>query len=187
MHSNPTHLPLLSYLLFTLATSCPKENENQKPKPKPKPNQTKPNQTKPNHTTHHGSYSVWQCGTENTHFIHTSLLTNTHCNELLVSFKISGSRYAINTGSSLGLLLDSLLLLPWRSCSLDLQDRPLHKLQQFIDGMDVGVDQLKTLDLGLCSSWVGQLTSSPHTHHEGKVPITMQASSPNAAAGKGYG
>ena len=36
--------------------------------------------------------------------------------------------------------------------ALDLQDWPLHMLQQLIDGVDVGVDQLKSLDLGLGSS-----------------------------------
>ena len=32
------------------------------------------------------------------------------------------------------------------------QDLPLHVLQQVIDGVDVGVSQLKALDLGLCGS-----------------------------------
>lgn len=33
--------------------------------------------------------------------------------------------------------------------ALDLQDWPLHVLQQFIDGLDVGLGQLKPLELGL--------------------------------------
>jgi hypothetical protein len=39
--------------------------------------------------------------------------------------------------------------------ALDLQDWPLHALQQFIDGMDVRVGQLKALDLGLGGRSVG--------------------------------
>ena len=45
--------------------------------------------------------------------------------------------------------------------ALDLQDWSLHTLQQFIDRVDVGVGQLKALNLGLGGSWVVQLTSSP--------------------------
>ena len=33
--------------------------------------------------------------------------------------------------------------------TLNLQDWPLHILQQFINGINVGVSQLKALDLGL--------------------------------------
>ena len=33
--------------------------------------------------------------------------------------------------------------------ALDLQGLPFHMLQQFTDGVDVGVGQLKVLDLGL--------------------------------------
>ena len=36
--------------------------------------------------------------------------------------------------------------------ALELQDWTLHTLQQFIDGVDVGVGQLKALDLGLGGS-----------------------------------
>jgi hypothetical protein len=43
-------------------------------------------------------------------FIYTSFLANVHCNEFLVWFKASGFCYTINIGSSLGLLLDILLL-----------------------------------------------------------------------------
>ena len=39
---------------------------------------------------------------------------------------------------------------------LVLQDKPLHVFQQFIDGVDGGVGQLKALDLGLCGSSIGQ-------------------------------
>ena len=40
--------------------------------------------------------------------------------------------------------------------ALHLQDQALQRLQQFIDGVDVGVGQLKAPDLGLSVSWVGQ-------------------------------
>ena len=36
--------------------------------------------------------------------------------------------------------------------ALDLQEWLLHKLQQFTDGVDAGVGQLKALDLGLVGS-----------------------------------
>lgn len=42
---------------------------------------------------------------------------------------------------------------------MDLQDQPLYQLQQLIDGVDVGVGQLRALDLGL--GGIGQPTSSP--------------------------
>jgi hypothetical protein len=44
---------------------------------------------------------------------------------------------------------------------LVLQDWPFYPLQQFTDEVDVGVSQLEALDLGLGSSWLGQLASSP--------------------------
>jgi hypothetical protein len=43
-------------------------------------------------------------------FAQIALLANIHCNESLVWFKASGFCYTINTGSSLGLLCDILLL-----------------------------------------------------------------------------
>lgn len=35
---------------------------------------------------------------------------------------------------------------------MDLQNQPLHILQKFTDGIDVGLDQLKALDLGVGAS-----------------------------------
>lgn len=43
-------------------------------------------------------------------FVHTSLLVNVHCNDMKVWYEPSGFCYSINTGTSLGLLLDILLL-----------------------------------------------------------------------------
>jgi hypothetical protein len=45
---------------------------------------------------------------------------------------------------------------------LDLQDWPLHMLKQFIDGVGVGVDQHKTLDLSMGGSCPLAL---PHSCH----------------------
>ena len=45
--------------------------------------------------------------------------------------------------------------------ALDLQACPLHMLQQFIDKVDVGMDQLITWVLGLGGSWVGQPAGFP--------------------------
>jgi hypothetical protein len=76
-----------------------------------------------------------------THFVHTSLLANVHCNESLVWFDISGFYYTISTiRLSPGLLLDVLLL----ACFLEIL-----QLWQFIDEIDIGVSQPKALDLGL--------------------------------------
>lgn len=49
-------------------------------------------------------------------FVQIFLLANVHGNELLVWFKDSGLCHTMNTGRSLKLLLD-ILLLPWRSCN----------------------------------------------------------------------
>lgn len=44
-----------------------------------------------------------------------------------------------------------------KSCSLDLKDQTLHMLQHFTDGVAIGVEQLKALDLGpgWQLSWTG--------------------------------
>ena len=42
-----------------------------------------------------------------------------------------------------------------------LHDSLFHVLQKLIDAVDVGMGQLKALDLGLGDSWVGQPASSP--------------------------
>ena len=59
-------------------------------------------------------------------FAQTALLANVHCNESLVWFKASGFCYTINTGSSLGLLSD-ILLLPcvWSSCGFGSEGQAL--------------------------------------------------------------
>jgi hypothetical protein len=41
-------------------------------------------------------------------FVHTSLLANVHFNESFIWYEASGFCYIINTGTSLGLLLDIL-------------------------------------------------------------------------------
>lgn len=42
--------------------------------------------------------------------------------------------------------------------ALDLQDRPLHTLQQLIDGVNVGMGQLIALLPGMGGSWIDQLS-----------------------------
>lgn len=88
-------------------------------------------------------------------FIHRSLLANVHWIESLFG-KRPLNFPAINTGSSLGLLLD-IPLLPW----VMVIPQPWiwglvpHVTQQFTDGVDIGVSQVKALDLGLDGSWDG--------------------------------
>lgn len=94
-------------------------------------------------------------------------------------------QYWILTGAPLGNPVVSLW--PGDSSALDLQDC-LHALQPFIDRVDVGKGQLKTLDLGLRGSRAGQLDSSPvptppgHTHSN-----TALASWSSASASKRSG
>lgn len=63
-----------------------------------------------------------------------------------------------------------------------LQDQPLRMLQQIIEGVDFGVDQLTALVLGLDGSRVGQSASSPH---QGELSRVALASLPYAARSKG--
>ena len=56
-------------------------------------------------------------------------------------------------------------------------------LQQFKDGVDNGVIQLKALDLSLGGSWVSQHVTLT-TYYQGEISSTAPAHSPNAAAGK---
>ena len=88
--------------------------------------------------------------------VYTSLFVNVYCNESLVWLKASGFCYSINPGSSSGLLL----LWP---CVMEILQLwvSVHMLLQLIAEVDVGVDQLKALHLGLSDHWVDQPTSSP--------------------------
>jgi hypothetical protein len=83
-------------------------------------------------------------------FVHTSLLANVHCNESLVLFKASGYCYSINTGTSLGLLLDILCCpVSWRSGSFGSVGLVLSCTP--VSGVGVGMSRFKALDLGLRS------------------------------------
>jgi hypothetical protein len=65
-----------------------------------------------------------------------------------------------------------------------LQDQPLHILQQFIDGVDIGVGQLKAW------IWVWVVVSPPvlpQPHYQGQHSSTTPASLPNAEASQGWG
>jgi len=79
--------------------------------------------------------------------VHRSLLANVHCNESLVWFEVSSFyQYWIVTGAPLRYPVFALC--HGGPSALDLQDWPFHTLQQIIDGVDIGVGQLKALDLG---------------------------------------
>ena len=84
-------------------------------------------------------------------FVHISLFANVHY-ESLIWFETSGLYHTINTGSISGLLSDNLLLPCRDPVALVLQNQPLHRPQQFIDGVDAGVGHLRALDLGLDGS-----------------------------------
>ena len=63
--------------------------------------------------------------------------------------------YTNNTGSLPGFLSDACpVVVLWHGDTeaLVLQDLPLHTMQQIIDGVGVGMGQLKSMDLGLRSS-----------------------------------
>jgi hypothetical protein len=93
------------------------------------------------------------------HITHRGLLAKVHHNEQLIWFKVSGFCPAIKSGFSLGFLLD--ILCHGDPATLILQGWLLHMFQQFIDGVDVGVGQLKALDLSLGSSFIAHPASPP--------------------------
>jgi hypothetical protein len=119
-------------------------------------------------------------------FANTSLIANIHCNVSLVWSEVSCFCYSINTGSSPGLLsISPCCPVSWRPSALDLQDWPLYKLQQFLDEVDVGVDQLKDLDLDLNDNWVGQPASSPAPTLQGELSSTALANLPKCHSQQG--
>jgi len=136
MHPNPTHLPIPSFLPSALATSQTKEKKK---------------------------IPLWQL-----QFLcvpQYSLLSTLLHFQISLQWVIGLDQdfcYTINTGSSLGLLSD-MVLFPSVVEILQLGSvgQALHMLQQFIHGVDVGIGQLKTLDLGLGGSWACQPTSCP--------------------------
>ena len=82
---------------------------------------------------YHSDYTVYP-------FVHTSLLVNVHCNESLVCLRplVSATLYKI--------IMEIPLTCRGDPTASELQDW-LHALQQTIDEVDVGVGQLKVLDL----------------------------------------
>lgn len=70
---------------------------------------------------------------------------------------------------------------------LELQVQYLHVLLKFIDGVDVELGQLTALLLGLCSSWFGQTTRSPHPLHWRELYITSLAGSSTPSGSKSLG
>jgi hypothetical protein len=85
--------------------------------------------------------------------VHTSLLANVHCHESPVWFEASGFCCPISNRSSWGLLGYPVVVRCHEDpAALNLWDWPLHTLQQFTNRVDVGLGQLKALDLGLGGS-----------------------------------
>jgi hypothetical protein len=104
-----TPTPLISASLYICplplqASPQRKEKKRKEKERKEKKRKRKRKRKQPNHLVKAVVYySV-------SHLIPFYIIANVHCNEPLVWFKASGFCYAINPGSSLGLLLDILLL-----------------------------------------------------------------------------
>ena len=106
----------------------------------------------------------------------TSWHADDHCNESLIWFKVSDLCHTINIGSSPGLLLvySVVTLCHQVPAALDQQDRLFYVLQRFTDDVDVGVRQLKALDLGLGGSCAGQPAGSPASASPGMFSSTAR-------------
>jgi hypothetical protein len=99
----------------------------------------------------------------------------------------SGLRPLVSTTLS---ILDPHWDSSWTSCcccdgdlaGLDQQDWSLHVLQQFIDGVDVGLGRLRGLDLVLGRSWIGQISMplTPKSACQVRVGLPFLLSSPQA-------
>lgn len=121
MHPNPAYLPVPPYLpLQPLLLS--KQNKKIK----------------------HLAVEVVVCHSVSHSIYQTALLPNIDCSESLVLFKAPGFCYTINTGSLLEPLLDILLF-----CIMEILQLLFCRTCLFIDGVHVGVGQLKALDLVL--------------------------------------
>ena len=91
-------------------------------------------------------------------------LQNAHCNESLVCSRLLASATESSVGS-----LSQILLLPCAMvdpAAFILQDRFLHARHHLIDGANVGLGQVKALDLSL---GVVYPASSPPLHHQGEL------------------
>lgn len=84
-------------------------------------------------------------------FVQTASFANVRCNESLDWVEASGFWYTINTGSSPRILSNSLLL-PCVLICCSCGSAGLHVLQQFMDGVDAGLGQLKAQNVGLGGS-----------------------------------
>ena len=84
----------------------------------------------------------------------THLCVHSDAHDSLIWFQASGFCYTINTGSLLGLLIGHPVAAQCHREPVvsDLSDCSFYVLQQFIDGVDIRVGQLKALDLGLDDS-----------------------------------
>jgi len=107
-------------------------------------------------------------------------LGNVHCNESLVWFELSGVCDTIHIGSSLGFLL-VIRLLP---CVVEILQFQFGKSGHFTcvkcaDDIDLGVGQLKSLDLGLGGSPDDQPPTAPLFSPLGGAMQHRSANPPN--------
>jgi hypothetical protein len=71
--------------------------------------------------------------------------------------------------------------------ALEQQDWPWHDSQSFTNDVDVGVGQLRALDLSWVVAVLVIVPSLPYLHHQGKFPSIALAKPPNAAISRRQG
>ena len=71
--------------------------------------------------------------------------------------------------------------------ALEQQDWPWHDSQSFTKDVDVGVGQLRALDLSWVVAVLVIVPSLPYLHHQGKFPSIALAKPPNAAISRRQG
>lgn len=127
---------------------------------------------------------VWHMSHTVHYLVHFPLLSSTHCKESLLWFEASGFCFSINTGPSLGILLDILLLLvPWRCCRFgSVGPMPSFALEDHRWG-DLGIAQLIALVLGWVVAGLISLPAVPHAHTSS--PVLSQLVHPMQQGAKG--
>jgi hypothetical protein len=101
--------------------------------------------------------------------LYTLLSTHLYLQMFIAVSPWSGSRPRASATLSILILTGTPLRYPVVAlchrdpAALDLQDWPFHVFQQFIDGVDVGVDQLKSTGSGPGGSWSAHQLSYAQT------------------------
>lgn len=141
MHPSSIPHPVPSYL-SSLATSSPKFNNN---------------------NIKSISWKLWWAAVHTPQHTLLSTLLYLQCSLQWVISLFGGLwlllhyLYWIFTGTSLGYPVIGLCHRD--PTTLNMQNWSLHTFQPFIDGIIIGLGQLKALNLGMCGSWVGQSVS----------------------------